>query len=274
MSGTPEDNRPPLVASLEVPSPATARPGPQRWRLPDLLFFLAFAGIWLLLAPLVAYMGYAVLRPLMGWQVRTQALPENAFFAVVSQTIYYVPLLAYIYFLIVVHYQQAFWTGLQWGGLSLPRVARCLMGGIALSAFTLVALVLLPDKGSFPLEQLFTSRPAAYLVGGFAVLVAPFMEELIFRGVLFAFFESLVGLRFAVASTALLFAGLHVPEYWGAWHHAALILLVGVVFSVARGLTGSLAPSVLLHFAYNTTLMTGLFIGSQHFRQIQGIFMS
>ena len=145
------------------------------------------------------------------------------------------------------------------------------MGGIALALFTLVALVLLPDKQSFPLEQLFTSRRAAYLVGGFAVLVAPFMEELIFRGVLFAFLENLVGLRFAVVSTALMFAALHVPEYWGAWHHAALILLVGVAFSAARGLTGSLAPSVILHFAYNTTLMTGLFIGSERFREIQGV---
>jgi membrane protease YdiL (CAAX protease family) len=271
MPDIPEDNIPHLVVPLEVPNPGTAPPGPQRWKLPDLFFFLAFAVLWLLLAPLAAYMGYAVLRPLMGWRVRTQTLPENAFFAVVTQTIYYVPLLAYVYFLIVVHYRQAFWTGLKWGGLSLPRVMRCLMGGIALSAFTLVALALLPDKQSFPLEQLFTSRRAAYLVGGFAVLVAPFMEELIFRGVLFSFFENLVGLRFAVVSTALLFAGLHVPEYWGAWHHAALILLVGVVFSVARGLTGSLAPSVILHFAYNTTLMTGLFIGSQHFREIQGV---
>jgi len=270
MSDPSEDNVPPLVTSPEVPSPAP--PGPQRWRLPDFFFFLAFAGIWLILAPLVAYMGYVVLRPLMGWQLRTQALPDNAFFAVVTQTIYYVPLLAYVYFLIVVHYQQAFWTGLKWGGLSLPRAARCFMGGVVLSGFTLAVLALLPDKQSFPLEQLFTSRRAAYVVGGFAVLVAPFMEELIFRGVLFAFFESLVGLRFAVASTALLFAGLHLPEYWGAWHHAALILLVGVVFSAARGLTGALAPSVVLHFAYNTTLMTGLFVGSQHFREIQGVF--
>ena len=261
MSDLPEDDIPQLVALPEVPSPGTAVPGPQRWRLADLLFFLAFACVWLLLAPLVAYMGYAVLRPIMGWQVHTAALPENAFFAVVTQTIYYVPLLAYVYLLIVAHYQQAFWAGLKWGGLSLPRAARCFMGGIALALFTLVALVLLPDKQSFPLEQLLTSRSAVYWLGGFAVLVAPFVEELIFRGVLFAFFENLVGLRFAVLSTALLFGGLHVPEYWGAWHHAALILLVGVVFSLARGLTGSLAPSVILHFAYNTTLMTGLFIG-------------
>ena len=261
MSDRLEDDIPQLVALPEVPRQGAEAPAPPRWRLADLLFFLAFASVWLLLAPLVSYMGYAALRPIMGWQVRTAALPENAFFAVVIQTIYYVPLLAYVYFLIVVHYQQSFWAGLKWGGLSLTRAARCFMGGIALALFTLVALVLLPDQQSFPLEQLLTSRRAVYLLGGFAVLIAPFMEELIFRGVLFAFFEHLVGLRFAVLSTALLFGGLHVPEYWGAWHHAALIFLVGVVFSLARGLTGSLAPSVILHFAYNTTLMTGLFIG-------------
>jgi len=271
MSDIPEGNIPELVRSLEASATLSAPLETRRWRSADLFFFLAFAGMWLLLAPLVAYAGYAVLRPIMGWHVHTQVLPENAFFAVVTQTIYYVPLLAYVYLLIVVHYRQAFWTGLKWGALSFLRVARCFVGGIALSLFTLVALALLPDKQGFPLEQLFASRHAAYLVGGFAVLVAPFMEELIFRGVLFAFFENLVGLRFAVVTTALLFAGLHVPEYWGAWHHAALILLVGVVFSVARGLTGSMAPSVLLHFAYNTTLMTGLFIGSQHFREIQAV---
>ncbi len=249
----------------------TAPPEPRCWRLSDLFFFLAFAAVWLPLSPLVALLGYAVLRPITGWQVRPPALPENAFFQIASQTIYYVPILAYVYFLIVIHYQQPFWTGLKWKSLSWPRVAQCFMGGLALALFTLLALVLLPDKQSFPLEQLFTSPRAAYVVGGFAVLVAPFMEELIFRGVLFAFLESLVGLRFAILSTALLFAGLHVPEYWGAWHHAALILLVGVVFSAARGVTGSLAPSVILHLAYNTTLMIGLFIGTQHFRGIHGV---
>jgi membrane protease YdiL (CAAX protease family) len=270
MSDLPEDSIPQLVVSPEVPGPGTLAAKPRRWKLADLFFFLAFAGVWLLLAPLAAYMGYAVLRPIMGWQTHTGALQENALFAVVSQTLYYIPLLTYVYFLIVVHYQQTFWAGLKWGGMSLPRAALYFMGGILLALFTLAALVLLPDKQSFPLEQLLTSQRAAYLLGGFAMLVAPFMEELIFRGVLFAFFENLVGLRFAVLGTALLFAGLHVPEYWGAWHHAALILVVGVVLSAARGLTGSLAPSVILHFAYNTTLMTGLFVGSQHFRVLQG----
>lgn len=269
MADIPEENMPQLVAPPEVPSPATAAPEPRRWRLADLFFFLAFAALWLLLSPLVTYLGYALLRPILGWELRPSALPENAFFAVATQTIYYVPMLAYVYFLVVVHYEQPFWAGLKWKSLSWRQTAQCLMGGLALALFTLLALLALPDKGSFPMEQLFTSPQAAYVVGGFAVLVAPFMEELIFRGVLFAFFENLAGLRFAIVSTALLFAGLHVPEYWGAWHHATLILLVGLVFSAARGMTGSLAPSVILHLAYNTSVMTGLFIGTQHFRAIK-----
>jgi membrane protease YdiL (CAAX protease family) len=269
MSDIPDHNIPQLVAPPEVPSLATAGPEPRRWRLTDLFFFLAFAALWLLLSPLVTYMGYAVLRPILGWHVGPAALQENAFFAVATQTIYYVPMLAGVYFLVVIHYEQPFWAGLKWKSLSWPRTAQWFMGGLVLALFTLLALAALPDKGSFPMEQLFTSPQAAYAVGGFAVLVAPFMEELIFRGVLFAFLENLAGLPFAIVSTALLFAGLHVPEYWGAWHHAALILLVGLVFSSARGVTGSLAPSVILHLAYNATVMIGLFIGTQHFRGIQ-----
>jgi membrane protease YdiL (CAAX protease family) len=266
MPDSPELNVPQRATPPDVPSVTATVPEQRRWRLTDLFFFLAFAAVWLPLSPLVGYVGYALLRPLMGWHVYPPALPENAFFAVVTQVIYYVPILTYVYFLIVIHYQQPFWTGLKWKRLTWPRTIHCFLGGIALALSTLLALMVMPDKENFPLERLFTSSHAAYAVGGFAVLVAPFMEELIFRGVLFAFFESLVGIRFAVVSTALLFAGLHVPEYWGAWHHAALILLVGVVFSAARGVSGSLAPSMILHLAYNATLMVGLFIGTQHFR--------
>jgi membrane protease YdiL (CAAX protease family) len=79
-----------------------------------------------------------------------------------------------------------------------------------------------------------------------------------------------VGLRFAIAATALLFAALHVQEYRGAWNHALLILIVGLVFSLARGLTGSLAPSIVLHISYNATQMIVLFFASDHFRAIPG----
>jgi membrane protease YdiL (CAAX protease family) len=132
-------------------------------------------------------------------------------------------------------------------------------------------LAVLPDATQFPLESLFNSRAAAYAVGAFAILVAPFMEEMIFRGILFGIFESQVGLRFAILITAILFGGLHVPEYWGAWNHMFLIFLVGLVFSLARGMSGSLAPSVFLHVGYNASMMIGLFLSTEHFRNLNAL---
>jgi hypothetical protein len=96
------------------------------------------------------------------------------------------------------------------------------------------------------------------------------MEEMIFRGILFGIFESQSGLVFAIVTTAILFGGLHVPEYWGAWNHMLLIFVVGLVFSIARGLSGSLAPSVFLHVGYNGSMMLALFVSTAHFRNLTG----
>ena len=72
-----------------------------------------------------------------------------------------------------------------------------------------------------------------------------------------------------IAATALLFAGLHVPEYWGARNHVLLIMVVTLALSLARGLSGSLAPSVVLHLSCNLSLMIALFFASGHFHTIQ-----
>ena len=93
------------------------------------------------------------------------------------------------------------------------------------------------------------------------------MEELLFRGLLFAFFEKHGGLTFAVIATALLFAGLHIPEYWGLWDHVVMILIVGVVFSLVRGMTRSVMPSYILHLAYNGTLMLLLYFHTYYFQK-------
>jgi hypothetical protein len=116
---------------------------------------------------------------------------------------------------------------------------------------------------------MFTSPAAGYAIGAYAILMAPWAEEVIFRGFLFGIFERRASLWFAIVVTALLFGGLHVPEYWGAWNHIILISLVGLTFSMVRGLTGSLAPSVILHLAYNTSLIAGLFFQTQGFQNLR-----
>lgn len=241
---------------------------PNLWSVRDLFLFLVSSAVALLAANFLALAGYALLQPLMDWKTPPHTLHDNAFFLLALQVIFHGLVFGYIYLLIVVNYRQSFWEALRWRALS-PRAAVNFLGGGALLALAVQLFPpIFPAQEDFPLQRLFSSPESAYAIGAFAIFVAPFMEELIFRGVLFRFFEHRVGLWFAVAGTATLFAALHVPEYWGAWNHVLLIFLVGVVFSLARGVTGSLAPSVILHLAYNTSLMLLLFLDTDRFQTI------
>jgi len=248
-----------------VNRPETARPAPSPWSLLDLAYFIAFGASWLLFSSFLTLISYLALKSIVGWHTPLRALRTDAYFAVISQTVFYGPLFGYIYYLVAVRYGLRFWAALNWGKLTPRRLLRFFLGGILLALAAARAPALLPDKESFPLRQFFTSPAAAYAVAAFAVLVAPFMEELIFRGLLFKIFERQAGVGFAVVATALLFASFHVPEYWGAWNHLLLVSIAGGVFSLTRGLTGSLATSVILHLAYNATLMAALFIDTHHF---------
>lgn len=255
------------------PPPGPLRPVPPRvsgaWRPRDLVLFLAvFALLLLVIAPVLTSLAYTTLQPLLGWRVPVQALATNPFFLLAVQTVFYVLLLSYVYLLIVVNYGQAFWTALGWRRPSVRQAMLFFLGGLVLCLFVQLAPPVLPDMEDFPLRRMFSSPAAGFAIAAFAILGAPLAEELVFRGVFFRFFESQAGVKLAVLGTAALFAGMHVPQYWGAWNHVLLISLVGVAFSLARGLTGSLAPSVILHLAYNAGLMVAFFLETRQFQAL------
>jgi CAAX protease family protein len=254
----------------EPQSPIEPIPNPPReqWRIRDLLIFILFIPVALVAANLIVFIGFAALAPIAHWTISIPKLQTNAIFLLVLQLVFYMFLLAYIYFFITLYYRASFLSALKWKTLSAHNTLRYLLGGAALSLVVMIVPPMLPEKKGFPLEKMFNSPSSAYAIAAFAVLIAPFMEELLFRGLLFAFFEKHGGLTFAIVSTALLFAGLHIPEYWGAWNHVIMILVVGLTFSLVRGLTGSLTPSFVLHLAYNGTLMLLLFMQTQHFHRM------
>ncbi len=239
------------------------------WSFRDLLLFLAFAIVALLVSNFLALIIYAALRPVAGWPIPAGLITSNTFFLLAAQLLFYAILFGYIYLLVVFRYHLRFWQGLRWTHLNPRSAVQYVLLGILFTAAIQMVPTLLPDKSDFPLRRLFNSPDSAYAIAAFAVLIAPFMEEIVFRGVLFAVFESRIGLPSAVVITAVLFAGLHVPEYWGAWEHVVLIFLVGLALSLARGLTGSITPGFVLHVTYNACLMAGLFLASSHFRIIQ-----
>ena len=243
------------------------------WKPRDLLLFVAFIPFALLVSKLVVLIGYVVLRPFTGWRVRVDLVQSDTVFLLIQQCVFYMFVLGFLFLLAKLQHQQSFWKSLGWKKPTARQVAGYLTGGGGLALAVSVALWMQPDVQGFPLERLFNSRTACYAIGAFAIAVAPVVEELVFRGLLFAILERAVGMRFAVVTTAVLFAGLHVPEYWHAWNHMLVILVVGVVFSLARGLTGSLTPSIILHLGYNSLMMAGLFFSTQHFRAASGFWV-
>jgi len=256
----------PTVPTSAEPTPAPPTPSP--WTARNLVILIVCGAMALVAANLLTLTGYGALKPIMGWRTPPADLRDNALFLLALQTVFHALVLVICYLFIAVNHRLPFWTTLKWRRPSFQVLWRFVLAGIGLALIVQLAPPLLPDREDFPLTRLFSSPLAGYAIAAFAIFIAPFMEELIFRGVLFLFFENLVGLRFAILGTALLFASLHVPEYWGAWNHVLLILFVGLVFSSARGVTGSLAPSVLLHVAYNAALMAGLYAQTQGFRTL------
>lgn len=261
-------DQPNLLAPPPAEAQAQVKPQQDLWKLRDLLLLIIFLPVDWFVSSILALSGYAVLKPVMHWQTSIGGLKGNEVFGLVLECIIYIFLLAYLYLLVKVHYRKPFWNALHWRKIGLGRATRYLLGGVALSMAVMLISTILPEKKSFPLEKMFSSTANAYAIAFFAITVAPFMEELLFRGVLFAFFQKNAGLRFAIFGTAVLFAGLHVQEYWGAWDRIVLILVVGLVLSSVRGLTDSLTPSVILHAAYNATLMAVFFLQSDHFRKL------
>ncbi len=263
-----EDNN--LMSSLteQPPIELNIKPPPEKWRIRDLLIFILVGFFTLLAANISVFVGYAFLKPLFHWTIPLQELQTNVPFVLALQLVWYGLLLAYIYLFITLYYKTSFLSALKWKKLSAHNTVRYLLGGAALSLVVMIIPPLLPQKKGFPLEKMFNSPASAYAIAAFAVLVAPLMEELLFRGLLFAFFEKHGGLTFAIITTAVLFAGLHIPEYWGAWNNVVMILVVGLTFSIVRGLTGSLTPSFVLHLAYNGTLMFLLYLQTQHFHKM------
>ena len=95
----------------------------------------------------------------------------------------------------------------------------------------------------------------------FAVLMAPVLEELIFRGLVQSTFHKLCGPVTSVLMTALVFLTLH-GSYFGNIKALGHVLIIGLCFGVWRERTQSLVPGMVAHW-FNNGLASLLMLMSQ-----------
>ena len=128
--------------------------------------------------------------------------------------------------------------------------------GVSLAAINYTLLMSHGIQSQSPLRQAITgSTPAAIFFFIFSALVtAPLLEELIFRGYFFTAIQKIKGKWFAVLSISLIFAIFHVEQLWGEW--LAILLIGGLSFGLTllRAWSGTTLPGIVMHYAYNISM--------------------
>ncbi len=258
-------------AGEETPSPglSLSETKDPPWSLTDLGIFVLFAAFTFLVANLTAIGIFLALRRQFAWEASLEQAFGQTPFVVLLQTGWEMLWLLFIYFLITVKYRRPFWEAIRWKSVR-HSAGTYLLAGVGVAASAQMLFYLFPSEKELPIEKLFSSRGSAYLLAVFGICVAPFVEEVVFRGFFYPVFEQLWGFAAAVVLTAGLFASLHIPQLRGGWAEITAIFLVGVVFSYCRGKTGSLAPPYWMHLAYNACLFVSLYFSTDQFRTLQG----
>ena len=80
-----------------------------------------------------------------------------------------------------------------------------------------------------------------------------------------------LGRILAVLVTSAAFAMIHGEQLGDAWGPLLVIFIVGLVLTITRVKTGSVAPGFLIHMAYNATLFVGLYFASDHLRHLERV---
>jgi hypothetical protein len=148
-------------------------------------------------------------------------------------------------------------------------VLRYVIFGFLLAIAIGLGTVLLPVPKQLPIEQYFADTTGTWMLAIFGVTVAPFFEEMFFRGFLYPALARPLGVVSSVLITSVAFTLIHSPQLAHAWAPLLLLFIVAVVLTVLRVRTDSVVPGFVLHAAYNLTLFSQTFFATDHFRHLE-----
>jgi membrane protease YdiL (CAAX protease family) len=142
------------------------------------------------------------------------------------------------------------------------QVLQGIYAGATLGLVSLLVMPYVPYSPSSPdLMDEFLRSPGAARWSWVltAVILAPPVEELVFRGVLLGGLAQIWNLRAAAFVSGLAFWAMHAPEWLRYWPAAVAIALMTIIVTLLRIRSRALGPSIAAHSAYNLLMASVVF---------------
>lgn len=159
--------------------------------------------------------------------------------------------------------------GAAWSIGKPKTVILSIVFGIAVAIVYLILAALLsptPQTDHVGIHAIMASQPGtaqlAWIV--MTLLMAPFVEELLFRGILLGGLNRSFGIGWGVVMANLLFVLLHFSEAMHYWPAFIGIGLLAALATRQRLVTRAIGPSIAAHFGYNLIIVSAMVIASHH----------
>jgi hypothetical protein len=229
---------------------------------------------------------------LFGWELSAKSTTD-IHLILASEAVLYLITFGLSLAVFPLFWKESFFAGIQWrGAVALLRFWP--LAATALGCFALAALdeALMPGPSNAPIEEMLKAPGAAWLMFAFGVTIAPFFEEMFFRGFLLPALAtawdwtieqvdrrpalpldanghpqwSLSAMVVASILTSLPFALMHVAQQGHSLGPFLLLIVISLILCAVRLKTRSLAASTLVHACYNFFIFSLALIGTSGFR--------
>jgi len=273
----------PVLATLETPaSPQLEAPRARAfpedleitWSWPHFILFVFFGFASLIFIQSVLALQYAPKNKHLTASQLQEYLLSKPQFAIGSMLLWYAAIFFFLYVTLSVLRGRSFWESLGWRSLKtrpgeLPRNPLVYFAsGCGLSLFVAIVSARMKAPENLPMEELFKYRQVALMFMAMAVLVAPLVEETLFRGYLYPLFARSFGVWPGILLTGLLFGLMHGAQLGWTWSLVTILIGVGIVFTLVRARTGSVFASYLMHLGYNSLISFFAVLGTHGFSKL------
>ncbi|HEV8204048.1 MAG TPA: type II CAAX endopeptidase family protein [Pyrinomonadaceae bacterium] len=264
-----------------IPAPAEVQltPKPQKavWWTPWIDVGIA-VGTWFVSVLFLLFIPVIYALPYLIYRIAKTGAPSAVELASDKMLIFFsvaailpTHVLTFVLIWVVVSYagRRPFWKNIEfaWPPNSSHAMTTLVSVVVAIVLFSLAFMItMLYGERKTDLDLMIESSIYTRFATAFvAVVTAPLVEELIYRGLIYKALEKAAGVAVAIVIVSLLFAGVHVFQYRNNLAVIAVITLLSITLTVARAVTGKVLPAFIIHLVFNgiqsVLIVLGAFVG-------------